>query len=63
MALHIALANKEFFKVKLADKLPEELLPLVKQANPRKGQRPFVDSYGRVTYYHVVLGNMNIPVY
>ena len=63
MAMNIALANKEFFKSKLSDKLDDELLPYVRQVNPRKGQRPMVDSYGRVTYFYIRLGDRNVPVY
>ena len=63
MAMNIALANKEFFKSKLLEKLDEDLQPIVRQVNPRKGQRPLVDTYGRVTYYYIRLGDKNVPVY
>mmetsp|Transcript_35462 Transcript_35462/g.43382 ORF Transcript_35462/g.43382 Transcript_35462/m.43382 type:complete len:111 (+) Transcript_35462:65-397(+) len=63
MSMNIALANKEFFKLKLQDKLDEELQPMIKQINPRKGQRPIVDGYGRVTYYYTRLGDRNVPIY
>ena len=31
--------------------------------NTRKGERPIVDSYGRVTYYYARMGDTKIPVY
>ena len=63
MSQPIALVNKEFFKQKLADKLDEELQPYINQVNTRKGEKPIVDSYGRVTYYYARLGDKKIPVY
>ena len=35
----------------------------VKVVNPRKGQRPIIDTYGRVTYYYCKLGDKNMPLY
>ena len=63
MSQPIALVNKEFFKQKLADKLDEELQEYILQVNTRKGEKPIVDSYGRVTYYYARLGDKKIPVY
>ena len=63
MSQPIALVNKEFFKTKLREKLDPELMAYIQCVNTRKGQRPIVDSYGRVTYYYVKLGNQKIPVY
>ena len=40
-----------------------ELIPYIRQVNPRKGQRPIVDSYGRVTYFYIKLADKNVPIY
>lgn len=37
--------------------------PFINQVNTRKGEKPIVDSYGRVTYYYARLGDKKIPVY
>ena len=63
MSTGIAQANKAHFKVMLKNKLSEELLPQVCEVKSRTVQKGFVDSYGRVTYYYVKLGDKNIPVY
>ena len=63
MSQPIALVNKEFFRQKQQEKLDEELREFIKQVNTRKGEKPIVDSYGRVTYYYACLGDKRIPVY
>ena len=63
MSQPIALVNKEFFKQKLMDKLDPELQPYIKSVNTRKGEKPIVDNYGRVTYYYAELGDKRVPVY
>ena len=63
MSQPIALVNKEFFKQKLKDKLDPELQEYIKSINTRKGEKPIVDNYGRVTYYYAQLGDKKVPVY
>ena len=63
MSQPIALVNKEFFKMKIQEKLDQELQPYIHQVNTRKGEKPICDSYGRVTYYYAKLGDKRIPVY
>ena len=36
---------------------------LIKIVRTRAGEKPLVDSYGRVTYYYAKLGDKKIPVY
>ena len=43
--------------------MDEELRDYIKQVNTRKGEKPIVDSYGRVTYYYACLGDKRIPIY
>ena len=63
MSQPIALVNKEFFKQKQKEKLDPELCEYIKQVKSRMGEKPIVDSYGRVTYYYACLGDKKIPVY
>lgn len=63
MSQPIALVNKEFFKQKLMDKLDSELHQYINSVNTRKGEKPIVDNYGRVTYYYAQLGDKRVPVY
>ena len=57
----ISQVNKQFFKQKLQDKLPAELLCLIKEVADI--DHPVVDSYGRVTQFYVMLGDQVLPIY
>ena len=63
MSQPIALVNKPFFKGRLEQKLPPEVVERIQVVNTRKGERPIVDSYGRVTYFFAKLGPKRIPLY
>ena len=63
MSQPIALVNKPFFKSRLDQKLDADVVERVNVVNTRKGERPIVDSYGRVTYFYARLGNKKIPIY
>ena len=57
----ISQVNKQFFKQKLHDKLPAELLCLIKEVQDI--DHPISDSYGRVTQFYVMLADQTLPIY
>jgi len=63
MSQPIALVNKPFFKGRLEAKLDPEVMERIQVVNTRRGERPIVDSYGRVTYFFAKLGLKKIPIY
>ena len=63
LSQEIALANKSFFKEKLATKLSEDQMKHIKVVDPELGEVPYVDRYGRVTYYYAELAGRKIWLY
>ena len=63
MSQPIALVNKPFFKSRMESRLDPEVVERIQVVNTRKGERPIIDSYGRVTYFFAKLGPTKIPVY
>ena len=57
----VALANKAFFKEKLAEKLDPTLQEYIKAIGD--GEEPFVDRYGRATHYYAQLDDKRIWLY
>lgn len=54
--------NKQFFKMKIATKLPDEIRVMVKEISDNK--EPYCDHYGRVTYFYIMIGaNEILPIY
>ena len=47
----------------MESRLAPEVVERIQVVNTRKGERPIVDSYGRVTYFFAKLGPSKIPVY
>jgi len=43
--------------MKLTEKLDPELRCLIKQVNPRSRESALKDSYGRCTYFYIMLGD------
>jgi hypothetical protein len=58
---HIAQVNKQFFREKLETGLDEELRSQIIELDDQ--DEPFVDSYGRATYFVARLGGQVMPVY
>ena len=57
----IAQVNKQFFKTKMADKLAPEYRAMIMEINSSK--EPYSDSFGRVTYFYIILGTETLPIY
>ena len=57
----IAQVNKQFFKMLIATKLPDEIRVMIKEISDNK--EPYCDHYGRVTYFYMMLGTEILPVY
>jgi hypothetical protein len=54
----IAQVNVQFFKEKMAEKLPEDQRSMIKES-----KEPYMDSFGRVTFFYIELGNEKLPIY
>ena len=59
----IALANKEFFKEKLAQKLSASDMQRIKQIDMSKQEEPFTDRYGRCTTYYANIAKKKLWIY
>ena len=57
----ISQVNRQFFTMKLNDKLAPELRPLVQEISD--DNTPLVDSFGRTTFFFINLGGIPLPVY
>jgi hypothetical protein len=57
----ISQVNKQYFKQLLLMQLPENLYANVKEIGESK--EPYVDSYGRVTFFYVLIGGQIVPLY
>ena len=57
----VALVNKEHFRQKLIEKVPQECRELIIEIPEEKD--PYTDDQGRVTYFYTILGGIPIPVY
>lgn len=57
----IAQLNKEVFRQKIAEKLSSEQRAIIKEVTDNK--QPLSDSYGRITFFYIVLGGEVLPIY
>ena len=57
----ISQVNKPYFKQKMVENLNEEVIFNIKEIADNK--EPYVDSYGRVTFFYVLAGGQIVPVY
>ena len=63
LATEVALANKPFWKEKLATKLDADLCKYIKEVDLDKEEEPYCDRFGRVTYYYAELADRRIWLY
>lgn len=54
----IAQVNVQFFKEKMAEKLPDDQRLLIKEC-----KEPYIDSFGRVTFFYIELASERLPIY
>jgi hypothetical protein len=57
----ISQVNKQFFHEKLQDKLDKELRGYITELDDNA--EPYIDDYGRVTYFVTHLGGQTLPIY
>ena len=57
----ISTYNKEFFRIKLEEKLAPEYRDYIKEFE--EDEKPYTDRYGRTSYFYVMLGQHVLPIY
>jgi hypothetical protein len=57
----ISQVNKPYFKLKILEILSEDIQLNIKEIAENK--EPYIDSYGRVTFFYVLVGGQIVPVY
>ena len=63
LSTKVALANRPCFRAKLNENLSAEELGHIREVDPKKGEEPHIDVYGRVTYFYTQLSNRKIWLY
>ena len=57
----ISQVNKGYFKLILQDNLNREYSVLIKEINDQT--EPYIDHFGRVTYFYIMLAGEILPIY